>query len=77
MLAPEILLDDEIEDVGAACLRPLGIDYDVIGSAALRAKRSSSAIGRPKESSRGAALDARRAAERARLRSRQPEPDRV
>lgn len=36
MLAPEMLLGDEIEDVGAACLRPLGIDYDVIGSAAVR-----------------------------------------
>lgn len=30
-----MLLGDGIEDVGAACLRPLGIDYDVIGSAAV------------------------------------------
>jgi hypothetical protein len=30
MLAPELLLGDEIQDVGAACLRPLGIDYDVL-----------------------------------------------
>jgi hypothetical protein len=36
MLAPEILLGEEIEDVGAACLRPLGIEYDTRVSAAVR-----------------------------------------
>jgi hypothetical protein len=36
MLAPRMLLADEIETVGAACLRPLGIDYDIGGSAAVR-----------------------------------------
>lgn len=36
MLAPEILLGDEIEEVGAAVLRPLGIDYDTRVSAAVR-----------------------------------------
>jgi hypothetical protein len=36
MLAPEILLGDEIEEVGARCLRPLGIVYDTAGSAAVR-----------------------------------------
>ena len=36
MLAPQMLLGDEIEDVGAACLRPLGIEYDTAGSAAVR-----------------------------------------
>jgi hypothetical protein len=36
MLAPEILLGDEIEEVGARCLRPLGIGYDTAGSAAVR-----------------------------------------
>jgi hypothetical protein len=36
MLAPEILLGDEIEEVGARCLRPLGISYDTVGSAAVR-----------------------------------------
>jgi hypothetical protein len=36
MLAPEILLGEEIEEVGARCLRPLGIAYDTAGSAAVR-----------------------------------------
>jgi hypothetical protein len=36
MLAPEILLGEEIEDVGAALLLPLGIDYDTRISAAAR-----------------------------------------
>jgi hypothetical protein len=36
MLAPEILLGEEIEEVGARCLRPLGIVYDTAGSAAVR-----------------------------------------
>jgi hypothetical protein len=36
MLAPEILLGEEIEEVGAQCLRPLGIVYDMAGSAAVR-----------------------------------------
>ena len=36
MLAPEILLGDEIEEVAARCLRPLGIAYDTTGSAAVR-----------------------------------------
>jgi hypothetical protein len=36
MLAPEILLGDEIEEVSARCLRPLGIVYDTAGSAAVR-----------------------------------------
>jgi hypothetical protein len=36
MLAPEILLGEEIEEVGAAVLRPLGIDYDTDVSAAVR-----------------------------------------
>lgn len=36
MLAPEILLDEEIEEVSAECLRPLGIDYDISGSSAAR-----------------------------------------
>jgi hypothetical protein len=36
MVAPEILLGDEIEEVGARCLRPLGIVYDTAGSAAVR-----------------------------------------
>jgi hypothetical protein len=36
MLAPEILLGEEIEEVGARCLRPLGIVYDMAGSAAVR-----------------------------------------
>ncbi|MGP0049195.1 MAG: hypothetical protein ACLPZR_10175, partial [Solirubrobacteraceae bacterium] len=36
MLAPEILLGEEIEEIGARCLRPLGIVYDTAGSAAVR-----------------------------------------
>jgi|SRR5579884_569571 len=36
MIAPELLLGEEIEEVGAACLRPFGIDYDIAGSAAAR-----------------------------------------
>lgn len=36
MLAPEILLGEEIEEVSARCLRPLGIAYDTAGSAAVR-----------------------------------------
>lgn len=36
MLAPEVLLGDAIEEVSAQCLRPLGIDYDTDGSAAVR-----------------------------------------
>jgi hypothetical protein len=36
MLAPEILLGDEIEEVSARCLRPLGIAYDIAGSAGVR-----------------------------------------
>ena len=36
MLAPEILLGEEIEEVAARCLRPLGIAYDTAGSAAVR-----------------------------------------
>ena len=36
MLAPEILLGEEIEEIAAACLRPLGIDYDTRVSAAAR-----------------------------------------
>jgi hypothetical protein len=36
MLAPEILLGEEIEEVGAQFLRPLGIVYDTAGSAAVR-----------------------------------------
>lgn len=36
MLAPEILLGEEIEEVGAAVLRPLGIGYDTQVSAAVR-----------------------------------------
>jgi hypothetical protein len=36
MLAPEILLGEEIEEVGARCLRPLDIVYDTGGSAAVR-----------------------------------------
>lgn len=36
MLAPEILLGEEIEEVSARCLRPLGIAYDIAGSAAVR-----------------------------------------
>jgi hypothetical protein len=36
MLAPEVLLGEEIEEVGARCLRPLGIVYDTAGSAAVR-----------------------------------------
>lgn len=36
MLAPEILLGEEIEEVGAAVLRPLGIAYDTQVSAAVR-----------------------------------------
>jgi hypothetical protein len=36
MLGPEILLGEEIEEVGARCLRPLGIVYDTAGSAAVR-----------------------------------------
>lgn len=36
MLAPTILLGDEIEQLGAKCLRPLGIDYDTAGSAVVR-----------------------------------------
>jgi hypothetical protein len=36
MLAPEILLGEEIEEVSARCLRPLGIPYDTAGSAAVR-----------------------------------------
>ena len=39
MLAPEILLGDEIEEVGARCLRPLGIVYDTAGSAAVRSAK--------------------------------------
>jgi len=36
MLAPEMLLGDEIEEVGARCLRPFGIDYDTTGSGTVR-----------------------------------------
>lgn len=36
MLAPEVLLGEAIEEVGAQCLRPLGIEYDTSGSAAVR-----------------------------------------
>jgi hypothetical protein len=36
MLAPEILFGEEIEEVGARCLRPLGIAYDTAGSAVVR-----------------------------------------
>lgn len=36
MLAPEILLGEEIEEVSARCLLPLGIVYDTVGSAAVR-----------------------------------------
>lgn len=36
MLAPDVLLGEAIEEVGAQCLRPLGIDYDTSGSAAVR-----------------------------------------
>ncbi len=36
MLAPEILLGEEIEEIGARCLRPLGIAYDTAGSGAVR-----------------------------------------
>ncbi len=36
MVAPEILLGEEIEEVSARCLQPLGIVYDTAGSAAVR-----------------------------------------
>jgi hypothetical protein len=36
MLALEILLGEDIEQVGARCLRPLGIAYDTAGSSAVR-----------------------------------------
>ncbi len=36
MLAPEVLLGEAIEEVGARCLRPLGIDYDTEGSVVVR-----------------------------------------
>jgi hypothetical protein len=36
MLAPTMLLGYEIEELGAKCLRPLGIDYDTAGSAVVR-----------------------------------------
>jgi hypothetical protein len=39
MLAPTMLLGDEIEQLGAKCLRPLGIDYDTAGSAVVREAR--------------------------------------
>lgn len=39
MLAPEMLLGEDIDQVGARCLRPLGIDYDTAGSAAVREAR--------------------------------------
>ncbi|MGH2892041.1 MAG: hypothetical protein ACRDPM_02060 [Solirubrobacteraceae bacterium] len=39
MLAPEMLLGPDIEDVSAQILRPLGIEYDTAGSAAVRRAR--------------------------------------
>ena len=37
MLAPEVLLGDEIDEVAVSCLRPLGIDYDTRAAGAVRA----------------------------------------
>ena len=39
MLAPEILLGEEIDEVGGSLLRPVGINYDPVGSAAVRRAR--------------------------------------